>query len=130
MTAVLARGTSRLANAAREPEIVDLCNLLVAMGARIEGIGSSNLTIHGVERLHGATYAVVPDRIEAGRTARAGALTGGDVLLKGARANEMDATLHALRNAGVHVEEKDNGVRVAANGALRPLTLETAPYPG
>lgn len=130
MTAVLARGVSRLANAAREPEIVDLCNLLVAMGARIEGIGSSNLTIHGVERLHGATYAVMPDRIEAGSYACAAAITGGEVLLKGARAGEMDATLHALRAAGVGVKVENEGIRVSADGQLRALTLATAPYPG
>ena len=130
MAAVLARGVSRLSNAAREPEIVDLCNLLVAMGARIEGIGGSNLTVHGVERLHGATYAVMPDRIEAGSYACAAAITGGEVLLKGARANEMEATLHALRAAGVQVREEDEGIRVAADGALRPLTVATAPYPG
>ena len=130
MAAVLARGTSRLANAAREPEIVDLCHLLTAMGARIEGIGSSNLTIHGVERLHGATYAVMPDRIEAGSYACAAAITGGDVLLKGARADEMEATLHALSAAGAQVSHEDGGVRVVADGPLRPLTLATAPYPG
>jgi UDP-N-acetylglucosamine 1-carboxyvinyltransferase len=78
MAAVLARGTSTLHNAAREPEIVDLCNLLVAMGAEIEGIGTSDLTIHGVERLHGATYMVMPDRIEAGSYACAAAITGGE----------------------------------------------------
>ncbi|MET0251630.1 MAG: UDP-N-acetylglucosamine 1-carboxyvinyltransferase, partial [Novosphingobium sp.] len=130
MAASLARGVSRLANAAREPEIVDLCNLLVAMGARIEGIGSSNLTIHGVERLHGATYAVMPDRIEAGSYACAAAITGGEALLKGAKAEEMDATLHALRAAGLSVTAEDGGVRVAADGPLKPLTLATAPYPG
>ncbi len=130
MAAVLANGTSRLFNAAREPEIVDLCNLLVAMGAEIEGIGSSDLTIHGVKRLHGATYRVMADRIEAGSYACAAAITGGDVFLEGANAGEMHATLHALRAIGCEVEESKKGVRVAANGALKPVNLTTAPYPG
>jgi UDP-N-acetylglucosamine 1-carboxyvinyltransferase len=130
MAAVLARGTCILHNAAREPEIVDLCNLLVAMGAQIEGIGSSDLTIHGVSRLHGATYMVMPDRIEAGSYACAAAITGGEVELKGARIEEMESTLQALRDAGVHVEGVAGGIKVAADGPLRPVTLSTAPYPG
>ncbi|NBC37044.1 UDP-N-acetylglucosamine 1-carboxyvinyltransferase [Novosphingobium sp. FSY-8] len=130
MAAVLASGTCRLHNAAREPEIVDLCNLLVAMGAQIEGIGTSDLTIHGVTRLHGATYQVMPDRIEAGSYACAAAITGGEVELKGARIHEMDATVAALREAGVHVEPRKDGLFVAADGPIRPVTLSTAPYPG
>ncbi len=130
MAAVLAGGTCRLFNAAREPEIVDLCNLLVAMGAEIEGIGTSDLTIHGVRRLHGATYRVMADRIEAGSYACAAAITGGDVLLDGANFAEMGATVHALRNIGVTVEEQKRGIRVAADGPLRPADLTTAPYPG
>jgi len=130
MAASLGRGVARLHNAAREPEIVDLCNMLVAMGARIEGIGSSDLTIHGVDRLHGATYQVMPDRIEAGSYACAAAITGGDVFLKGARGDEMASTLQALTEAGLHVEVRPDGVQVAANGGLRPVTLSTAPYPG
>ena len=130
MAAVLANGTSRLFNAAREPEIVDLCNLLVAMGAEIEGIGSSDLTIHGAKRLHGATYRVMADRIEAGSYACAAAITGGDVMLEGAKADEMQATLHALQAIGVEVETSKQGVRVAANGALNATNLTTAPYPG
>ncbi|MCA1662039.1 MAG: UDP-N-acetylglucosamine 1-carboxyvinyltransferase [Novosphingobium sp.] len=130
MAAATAKGETRLLNAAREPEIVDLCKLLVAMGAEIEGIGGSDLTIHGVTRLHGATYEVMPDRIEAGSYACAAAITGGEVTLKGARPEEMSATNHALRNAGVRVEPVKGGLHVAADGALRPLTLSTAPYPG
>ena len=130
MAAVLAKGTSRLSNAAREPEIVDLCNLLVAMGAEIEHIGSSDLVIHGVTRLHGATYRVMPDRIEAGSYACAAAITGGEVTLKGARAEDMSATLHALRTAGVHAEAVKDGVHVAADGPLKAINLSTAPYPG
>ena len=130
MAAVLGGGTSMLHNAAREPEIVDLCNMLVAMGAQIEGIGTSDLTIHGVPRLHGATYMVMPDRIEAGSYACAAAITGGEVTLAGARADDMAATLQALVDAGVHVQSVPGGIHVAANGALRPVTLSTAPYPG
>ncbi|QKG70782.1 UDP-N-acetylglucosamine 1-carboxyvinyltransferase [Erythrobacter mangrovi] len=130
MAAVLANGTSRLINAAREPEIVDLCNLLVAMGAEIEGIGNSELTIHGVKRLHGATYRVMPDRIEAGSYACAAAITGGEVLLEGAEADDMGSTIHALRNIGVECEGVKGGVRVAASGPLKAHNLTTAPYPG
>ncbi len=130
MAAATATGKSTLHNAAREPEIVDLCNLLVAMGAEIEGIGSSDLTIHGVPRLHGATYRVMPDRIEAGSYACAAAITGGSVHLAGARIEEMDATVGALRDAGVHVEPVRGGIDVAADGPLRPVTISTAPYPG
>jgi UDP-N-acetylglucosamine 1-carboxyvinyltransferase len=130
MAASLAKGTCVLHNAAREPEIVDLCNLLVAMGAQIEGIGTSDLIIHGKDRLHGATYRVMSDRIEAGSYACAAAITGGDIELVGAKASEMDATLHALRQAGVTVEETAGGIRVASDGKLKPLTISTAPYPG
>jgi UDP-N-acetylglucosamine 1-carboxyvinyltransferase len=100
------------------------------MGAEIEGIGSSDLTVHGVERLHGATYQVMPDRIEAGSYACAAAITGGEVTLVGARPEEMSATSHALRNAGVIVETVKDGMRVAADGALKAINLSTAPYPG
>ena len=130
MAAVLARGTSVIENAAREPEIVDLCRCLIAMGAVIDGIGTETLTIEGRDRLHGATYAVMPDRIEAGSYACAVALTGGEVELAGADAVAMAATLDALREAGVRVEATRGGVRVSADGRLAPLTLSTAPYPG
>lgn len=130
MAAATARGTSVLENAAREPEIVDLCRLLVAMGAAIDGIGTETLTIEGRDRLHGATYAVMPDRIEAGSYACAAAITGGDVTLAGAQAADMRATIDALVEAGVTVEEQRDGLRIASDGQLRPLTLSTAPYPG
>lgn len=130
MAAVLANDTCRLFNAAREPEIVDLCNLLVAMGAEIEGIGRSNLTIHPVKRLHGATYRVMPDRIEAGSYACAAAITGGEVRLEGAKAEDMMATIHALQAIGIHVEWDAKSVTVKANGALKATNLTTAPYPG
>ncbi|MEW4468643.1 UDP-N-acetylglucosamine 1-carboxyvinyltransferase [Parasphingorhabdus sp. JC815] len=130
MAAVLANGESRLKNAAREPEIVDLCKMLVAMGAEIEGIGTSDLKIYGVPRLHGCTYRVMSDRIEAGSYACAVGIAGGEVDLVGANADEMEATLAALTEAGLRIETYSKGVKVASNGTLRPLTLETAPYPG
>jgi UDP-N-acetylglucosamine 1-carboxyvinyltransferase len=130
MAAVLARGTSVIDNAAREPEIVDLCNCLIAMGANIDGVGTDSLTIEGRDRLHGATYAVMPDRIEAGSYACATAITGGTVDLIGADASEMGATFGALREAGVSVAVDNGLVRIAADGRLGPLTLSTAPYPG
>jgi UDP-N-acetylglucosamine 1-carboxyvinyltransferase len=130
MAAALASGTCRLFNAAREPEIVDLCNLLVAMGAEIEGIGTSDLTVHGKQRLHGATYRVMPDRIEAGSYACAAAITGGEAMLEGARAEEMSSTIHALQTIGVHAEGTLGGVRIAADGKLKAVNLSTAPYPG
>ena len=130
MAAVLARGPSVLENAAREPEIVDLCNCLVAMGARIGGIGTETLTIEGVRALHGATYAVMPDRIEAGSYACAAAITGGDVTLVGARAIDMGATIASLREAGVEVSEVPGGLRVRRTGTLNGINVSTAPYPG
>ena len=130
MAAVLAKGSSVIENAAREPEIVDLCNCLVAMGARIQGIGTETLEIEGVDRLHGATYAVMPDRIEAGSYACAAAITGGSLDLLGANAADMQATIDALREAGVAVTETRDGVSVEANAPLGPITLSTAPYPG
>ncbi|MDT0574601.1 UDP-N-acetylglucosamine 1-carboxyvinyltransferase [Croceicoccus sp. F390] len=130
MAAVLASGTTRLENAAREPEIVDLCNLLVAMGAQIENIGEPDLVIHGVPRLHGATYRVMADRIEAGSYACAAAITGGDITMTGANIAQMGATVHALRSAGVIVEEAADGVQVRVDGPLKAINLSTAPYPG
>jgi UDP-N-acetylglucosamine 1-carboxyvinyltransferase len=130
MAAVLAKGTCVLGNAAREPEIVDLCNCLVAMGAHIDGIGTETLTIEGVDRLHGATYRVMSDRIEAGSYACAAVITEGDVELVGAKASEMTATVQALREAGASVEDTKDGMRVAMSGRAQPVTLSTAPYPG
>jgi UDP-N-acetylglucosamine 1-carboxyvinyltransferase len=130
MAAATARGASVLENAAQEPEITDLCRCLVAMGAAIDGIGTGRIEIEGRDRLHGATYSVMPDRIEAGSYACAAAMTGGDLFLAGADAAEMGATLAALRAAGAVVTEEANGVRVAADARLGPLELSTAPYPG
>jgi UDP-N-acetylglucosamine 1-carboxyvinyltransferase len=130
MAAVLATGRSELFNAAREPEIVDLCNLLVAMGANIGGIGSAHLVIDGVEGLNGTTYEVMPDRIEAGSYACAAGITGGSVDLIGARADDMQATLNALAQCGLIVEFHDRGIKVSADGALKPIALSTSPFPG
>ncbi len=130
MAAARAKGTCIIENAAREPEIVDLCDLLVAMGVHIDGIGTETLTIEGADRLHGATYRVMPDRIEAGSYACAVGLAGGEVDLAGANPADMQATLGALRDAGVTVEEHKKGIRVASDGKLAPLTLSTAPFPG
>lgn len=129
MAAVLATGETIMENAAREPEIVDLCRCLVAMGAQIEGIGSDRLMIQGKTSLHGATYEVMPDRIEAGSYACAAAITGGDVMLAGARSEDMEAILAGLRSAGVHIEVSADGIRVQADGRLQSLTISTAPFP-
>ncbi|HEX8485042.1 UDP-N-acetylglucosamine 1-carboxyvinyltransferase [Sphingomonas sp.] len=130
MAAVTAKGSSIIENAAREPEIVDLCRCLIAMGARIEGVGTDTLEIEGVDRLHGATYAVMPDRIEAGSYACAAAITGGSLDLIGVAEDDMRATLDALIDAGVTVTPHKDGIRIEASGPLGPLTLSTAPFPG
>ncbi len=130
MAAVLARGPSTLENVAREPEIVDLCNCLVAMGAQIFGIGTETLHIEGVRDLHGATYAVMPDRIEAGSYACAAAITGGEVELVGATEGDLGTTLEALREAGVEIMPTRDGLSVKRLNSLRGINLSTAPYPG
>ena len=129
MAAVLASGETLIENAAREPEITDLAKCLVAMGAKIEGIGTERLLVQGRKRLHGATYAVMPDRIEAGSYACAAAITGGDIVLEGAHGEDMAAILESLNDAGVMIGVEDRGIRVKADSQLRPLTLSTAPFP-
>jgi UDP-N-acetylglucosamine 1-carboxyvinyltransferase len=131
MAAVLAKGETVIENAAREPEIGDVARCLLAMGARIEGIGSSTLRIQGVERLEGARHSVLPDRIETGTFAMAVAATGGDVLLEGAELGHLEAALEVLRGAGVTVEPKPQGICVARNGvSLGSVDVETQPFPG
>ena len=131
MAACLAKGETVIANAAREPEVIDLANCLVAMGAEIEGIGTDTLMVQGKERLHAADYAVVADRIEMGSYAVAAAVTGGDVLLKGGRLDLMGAVVDVLRSAGVQVSEAEDGVQVSNNnGALQGFDAMTEPYPG
>jgi UDP-N-acetylglucosamine 1-carboxyvinyltransferase len=129
MAAVLAKGETVIENAAREPEITDLAKCLCAMGARIEGLRTDTLTIQGVTELHGATYSVMPDRIEAGSYACAAAITGGSLELVGARKETMPSILSGLQDAGTIVEDVPGGIRVAADGGIRPLSISTAPFP-
>jgi UDP-N-acetylglucosamine 1-carboxyvinyltransferase len=131
MAAALAKGQTVIENAAREPEIIDLADCLVKMGAKISGIGSEHLTVEGVDALKGTTHSVIPDRIEAGSYAIAAAATGGDLELIGARADIMEAVVDLLRKAGVIVEVTENGLRVAANGEpYVGFDVMTQPYPG
>jgi len=127
--AVLASGTTVIENAAREPEITDLAKLLIAMGAEIEGLRTDTLTVHGRPRLHGATYSVMPDRIEAGSYACAALITGGSLELVGARKETMPSILSGLEDAGAIIEDSAKGIRVSADGEIRPLSLSTAPFP-
>jgi len=130
MGAALARGATVIRNAAREPEIVDLADCLVKMGAKIYGAGTSTIEIEGVTSLHGARHAVLPDRIEAGTYAMAVAMTGGDVLLAGARADLLQAALDVLTQSGAEITETPEGLRIRRNGAgIAPVDIETAPFP-
>ncbi|MDA0304994.1 MAG: UDP-N-acetylglucosamine 1-carboxyvinyltransferase [Proteobacteria bacterium] len=131
MAASLAKGETVLANAAREPEVADLAHCLVAMGAEIDGIGTGTLTIQGKDALHGAEYAVVPDRIETGTYAVAAAITGGDLTISGARADLSEAVNKVLTSAGVDIAPTNDGIRVTrADGGLRGVDIMTEPYPG
>ena len=130
MAACLAEGTTVIANAAREPEIGDLAACLTAMGARIEGVGTDRLTVHGVARLTGATHAIIPDRIETGTYACAAAITGGSVLLEGARLEHLGAVVRTLREAGVEVAEAEGGLSVKRLNGLHGADAMTEPYPG
>ena len=131
MAAVLARGTTVIENAAREPEVVDLAHFLIKMGGRIQGAGTSTITVEGVSSLKGARHSVVPDRIETGTYAMAVAMTGGDVLLEGAQASDLQAALTVLEQAGVDVIKENAGVRIKRNGhGLLPVDVTTEPFPG
>ena len=130
MAAVLLPGESRIFGAAREPEIVDLAGFLNAMGARICGAGTDEIRIEGVRRLNGIEYRPIPDRIVAGTLLSAGAITGGSVLVKDARAAHMQAVLSALQKMGASVCAENGGLRVNAALPLKPVTLSTAPFPG
>lgn len=131
MAATLARGTTVIENAAQEPEITNVAECLVAMGAKISGIGTRTLTIEGVEKLHGATVAVIPDRIETGTFAMAAAMTGGDVLLKGAEPAHLQAALDILAGTGVELSVEPGGLRVRRNGnGITAVDVETDPFPG
>jgi UDP-N-acetylglucosamine 1-carboxyvinyltransferase len=131
MAAVLARGETIIENAAREPEITDVAECLVKMGAKITGIGSSTLHIQGVEKLSGADHSVVADRIETGTYAMAVGMTGGNVLLEAARADHLDALFPIMAQAGVTMAAEAGGIRISRNGGrLQPISMETQPYPG
>ncbi len=131
MAAALARGTTVIDNAAREPEIGNLADCLNAMGAKISGAGTARIVVEGVDRLNGARHAVLPDRIETGTYAMAVAMTGGDVLLQNARPELLQAALDVLAQTGVEVTPTNDGIRIARNGAaLRPVDVTTAPFPG
>jgi UDP-N-acetylglucosamine 1-carboxyvinyltransferase len=131
MAATLARGRTVVDNAAREPEIADLCRMLVAMGARITGIGTATVTVEGVERLAGATWETCPDRIEAGTYLVAGALTGGQVRVERVRPEDLTLPLRKLADAGVTVVTEDDAITVERmRGTLRPVDVVTLPYPG
>ena len=129
MAATLAKGVTRIENAAKEPEITDLCHFLTLMGARIAGAGTANIIIEGVERLHGAEYAPIPDRIEAGTLACAAALTEGNVLLERARTDHMRALLFKLSESGVIIQEDARGLRLRGK-ARHPMEARTLSYPG
>ncbi|WP_019645846.1 UDP-N-acetylglucosamine 1-carboxyvinyltransferase [Novispirillum itersonii] len=131
MAAALADGVTTIVNAAQEPEISDLAQCLIAMGAQITGIGTNCLKVTGVERLHGAEYSVVPDRIETGTYAIAAAITRGDVELTGVRPDTMTAVLKTLTETGVEVIEGENTIRIKADGAeIRGIDVMTEPHPG
>jgi UDP-N-acetylglucosamine 1-carboxyvinyltransferase len=130
MAASLADGRTILANAAREPEIADLATCLVAMGARIEGIGSDKLTIEGVDALHGAEHTIIPDRIETGSYACAAAISGGSVFLRDARLDHLGATVRILREAGVDIIDQTGGLMIKRLNGLHGADVETEPYPG
>jgi UDP-N-acetylglucosamine 1-carboxyvinyltransferase len=130
MTGTLARGTTVLQNAAREPEVVDTAVFLNLMGARIKGAGTDTITIEGVPGLHGGAYAIIPDRLEAGTYLLAGAATGGDVLVEGMIPEHVTALLTKLEEAGLEVVHDADGVRVRGAGELRAVDVDTAPYPG
>lgn len=130
MAASLAEGQTVIENVAREPEIIDLVGFLVAMGAKIRGAGTSNLIIDGVSSLHGCDYSVIPDRIEAGTLMMMVAASGGDVLIRGARAADLELVIEKLSQVGVDVQLEADGIRIARSGELSSVRLATLPYPG
>ncbi len=130
MAATLAKGTSTIENVAREPEIVDLCNMLVKMGAKINGIGSSILEITGVEKLNPTTHDVVPDRIVAGTWAIAAAITQGDITIHGVRPNDMELVLEKLRDTGAEIKSVEDRLHVTMNQRPKAVDIVTLPYPG
>jgi len=131
LTAALARGETVIENAAREPEVKDVADCLAAMGAKIEGAGTGTIRIQGCDKLKGARHSVLPDRIETGTYAMAVAMTGGDVMLSGAREELLSAALEVLRKTGTKITVTNEGLRVARNGAgIEPVDVTTEPFPG
>ena len=131
MAASLAKGHTLLFNAAREPEIVDLADCLIKMGARIKGAGQSTVEIEGVGSLSGARHIVLPDRIEAGTYAMAVTMAGGDVMLEGASPSLLESAIEAIEKTGAEISATNEGIRVRRNGAgLSPVDITTAPFPG
>lgn len=130
MAASLAKGQTIIENAAQEPEIVDLANYLNAMGANVRGAGTNSIRIEGVQKLIGTTYAVIPDRIEAGTYMVAAAITGGDVLLKNVLYEHLKPLVAKLKEAGVTIEQDVDQIRVISSGVLRAVDIKTLPYPG
>ena len=130
MASVLAEGVTHLENCAKEPEIVDLANFLVAMGAKITGQGTSQLRVEGVEDMHGVEYGVLPDRIEAGTFLIGAVMTGGEVTVKDCRPEDLGALISVLKEAGQEVEVGDDYVRVKAVSPIKPVEVATAPHPG
>ncbi len=129
MAATLADGVTTLENAAREPEIVDLARCLIAMGARVSGAGSDRIVIEGVDRLHGATHAIMPDRIETGTFLAATAATGGDVVVNGTDWHALAAVIDKLREAGADIATTESAIRVRGDGRPRAANVRTAPFP-
>ena len=130
MAATLADGTTMIENAAKEPEIKDLADALNKMGASVAGAGTDIIQIDGVDALHGTAHRIIPDRIEAGSFVIAAAVSGGDVLVRGARAEHLEAFLIKLKEAGIYVTADDNGIRVQRNGKIKSVDVTTLPYPG
>jgi UDP-N-acetylglucosamine 1-carboxyvinyltransferase len=130
MAATLAEGTTTLENAAREPEVVDLARCLVAMGAKITGAGTTRIVIEGVAKLHGATHAIMPDRIETGTFIAAIGAAGGDATLVGAQPDTLGAVIEKLRDAWVRIDVEKDTIRVRRKGPLSAVNVRTAPYPG
>jgi UDP-N-acetylglucosamine 1-carboxyvinyltransferase len=130
MAATTAKGETLLENAAREPEIVDLANILIKMGAKIEGAGTDTIRITGVKELGPVSYRVMPDRIEAGTFMIAAAMTGGDIRISGMQLEHLDALVFKLQDAGVEIINKDNVVRVKGPRKIRSVNIKTRPYPG
>ncbi|HDX7675727.1 TPA: UDP-N-acetylglucosamine 1-carboxyvinyltransferase [Staphylococcus aureus] len=130
MAASLAKGKTLIENAAKEPEIVDLANYINEMGGRITGAGTDTITINGVESLHGVEHAIIPDRIEAGTLLIAGAITRGDIFVRGAIKEHMASLVYKLEEMGVELDYQEDGIRVSAEGELQPVDIKTLPHPG